>query len=154
MTLSCKDASALVPSYLDGELSEVQASPLRAHLIDCPHCREAAKHETALKRWFQSAREARAQVPEGFAAHVARRAFSGDRGLAVPAASGSEGRLLPFVLALSAVAAVILLVLSIALQSRERPAGEGLEADERAPWLAEPADAQSAAGPEPVHATR
>jgi anti-sigma factor RsiW len=155
MTLSCLDASALVPSYLDGELSEAQAGPLRAHLLDCPGCREHAKHESALKRWFQAAQESRARVPHGFAARVARRAFSGDRGLAaVPPVTSEESRLLPFVLVLSAVAAAALLVLSIALQSGERPAGEGLEADERAPWLVEREDAPRPAEVEPARPVR
>ena len=154
MTLTCLDASALVPSYLDGELSEAQAGPLRAHLLDCPHCREHAKHESALKRWFQP-RETRVRVPQGFAARVARRAFSGDPGLADPTpATPEQGRLLPFVLLLSAAAAAALLVLSIALQSGERPAGEGLEADERAPWLVEPEDAPRQADVVPGRSVR
>ena len=154
MTLSCRDASALVPSYVDGELSEAQAGPLRSHLLDCPDCRDHAKHESALKRWFQ-AREPRVRAPQGFAERVARRAFSGDPGLAaVPQAPADEGRLLPFVLLLSAVAAAALLILSIALQSGERPAGEGLEADERAPWLVEPEDAGRPESVEPARPVR
>ncbi len=138
MTMSCRDAIALVSSYLDGELSEAQAGPLRAHLLDCPDCREEAKHENALKRWFQAAQDPHAEAPPGFAARVARRVFSGDRGLQAPSRASSEaGSLLPFVLALSAAAAVLLFILSIALQGRDRPAGEGLDADERAPWLEE-----------------
>jgi hypothetical protein len=91
---------------------------------------------------------------------VARRAFSGARGLADrgepvrPMVLGEERRLLPFVLVLSAAAAAALLVLSLALQGRERPAGEGLEANERAPWLLQSEDAAPATADEPAAADR
>ena len=83
MKPTCDDARALVPSYLDGELSEAQASPLRAHLLDCPACRGVAKEGKALRRWFEF-EPAPVSVPAGFAARVARRAFAGDPGLLVP----------------------------------------------------------------------
>lgn len=141
----CENARTLIPSYLDGEVTEEQASPLRSHLLECPSCRELAKSDTALKRWFQGAAEARADeavVPIGFAARVARRAFAGDPGLLEPMeASGSRsnvgdgdgggGRLLSFVLAATAVAAVVVIVLSAAIRFQEAlPAGNDMDATE------------------------
>ena len=71
----CGDVSALVPGYLDGELSEEQAAPLRRHLLSCPDCRAAAQDLTSLRRWFPAPEPA--GVPAGFAARVARAAFAG-----------------------------------------------------------------------------
>jgi anti-sigma factor RsiW len=133
---SCDAARALVPPYLDGELSEAQASPLRAHLLDCPACRETAKEGKALERWFV-AEPAGVTVPSGFAARVARRAFAGDPGLLVPEPPPVAPRrtLLPFLLAASAIAAAALLVLALALQRESLPRASGLDALERPPWL-------------------
>ncbi len=129
---TCESAAALVPSYLDGELSEAQASPLRAHLLQCPACREVAKDVKSLKRWFVD--EGPVAVPPGFAARVARRAFAGDPGLEVaPAAQAgaADGRLLDFVLRLTAAAAAVLLLLAAALQMKARPtSGDELEAED------------------------
>ena len=71
--MQCTDASRLISSYLDGELSEAQAAPLRKHLLACQRCRAEAQGEKNLKRWFVTADPV--AVPEGFAARVARRAF-------------------------------------------------------------------------------
>jgi anti-sigma factor RsiW len=136
MNITCDHARPLVPGYLDGELSEAQASPLRAHLLDCPACRESAKQEKSLKRWFEP--EPAPAVPSGFAARVARRAFAGDPGLLVPESPRVRARpLLPFLLVASAVAAAALLLLALALQRESLPRAGGLEAQEnRPPWLA------------------
>jgi anti-sigma factor RsiW len=136
---TCDDARVLVPSYLDGELSEAQASPLRAHLLACPACREVAKEGKTLKRWFAAPPE-RVRVPDGFAARVARRAFAGDPGLLVPEAGPARQRpLLPFLLLATAVAAAVLLVLAVAIQRESLPESNRLEAQplmSRPPWLA------------------
>lgn len=156
MKMSCDAAGPLVGSYLDGELSEAQASPLRAHLLDCPVCREKAKEGRVMARWFAALREedeARAlRVPVGFAARVARRAFAGDPGLVVPAggavppieadvdalpALAPRRTLTPFLMAVTAAAAVILFVLALALQKENLPSGDRLQADTRPPWLQE-----------------
>ncbi len=76
--MRCDEALALIPSYLDGELTESQAAPLRRHLLDCQACRAGAQGEKNMKRWFQP--DARAAIPQGFAARIARRAFAGDTG--------------------------------------------------------------------------
>ncbi len=78
MKMSCENARTLVPSYLDGELSEEQAAPLRGHLFDCRACREEVKQGKVLRRWFSAARAALppASVPPGFASRVARRAIA------------------------------------------------------------------------------
>jgi len=138
MRISCDDARPLVPSYLDGELSEAQASPLRAHLLDCPRCRESAKEEKSLKRWFAVPAEP-VPVPAGFAVRVSRRAYAGDPGLILPEPPPAVGRprrtLLPFLLVASAVAAAVLFVLAVAIQREQLPRTNGLEATPRPPWL-------------------
>jgi anti-sigma factor RsiW len=140
--LSCDNARSLVPSYLDGELSEAQASPLRAHLLDCPACREVAKEGKALQRWFGHP-ESPPAIPAGFAARVARRAFAGDPGLLAPEPREVRRRrpLLPFLVAATAVAAAILLVLAFAIQRESLPRANHLEAlqEDRPPWLDAPA---------------
>ena len=143
MKITCDDARPLVPSYLDGELTEVQASPLRVHLLDCPACREVAKEGKSLQRWFEF-EPAPVEVPAGFAARVARRAFAGDPGLLVPEPPPRTPRprrtLLPFLLVASALAAALLFVLAVAIQRESLPRTSGLEASEnRPPWLEAPA---------------
>lgn len=150
MKTTCDDARLLVPSYLDGELSEAQASPLRTHLMDCRACREEAKQGKALKRWFEP-ESAPVSVPAGFAARVARRAFAGDPGLLVPEPPAVRARrpLLPFLLLATAVAAALLFVLALAIQRESLPRSNRLDAREggRPPWLAQPAAAESGVGP-------
>lgn len=128
--MECQNALTLIPSYQDGELSEGQAAPLRRHLLDCFACRERAKAEVSLKRWFVA--EPAVAAPSGFAAHVARRAFAGDEGLREvtlrPRAAGTSDQLLPFVLKLTALAAAVLMVLALALRSRSLPESDSLEA--------------------------
>jgi anti-sigma factor RsiW len=152
MKISCDDARPLVPSYLDGELSEAQASPLRTHLLDCPACREVAKEGKSLQRWFE-AEPVPVSVPAGFAARVARRAFAGDPGLLVPEPRAIAPRrpLLPFLLLASAVAAAVLLVLAVAIQRESLPRSNSLDAlPSRPPWLDAPAsDAPAAETPAP-----
>ena len=138
--MSCENARSLVPSYLDGELSEEQAAPLREHLFACPGCREVAKGEKALKRWFSEAAAASVvpAAPSGFAARVARRAFAGDRGVLTPVreprTSGKvEASVLPFLLKACAVAAAILFVLALQIQQRSIPSGSQMQADDRLP---------------------
>lgn len=142
MNTSCDDARVLVPSYLDGELSEAQASPLRAHLLDCPSCREVAKEGKALQRWFEF-EPAPVSIPAGFAARVARRAFAGDPGLLVPEPPAVRQRrpILPFILLATAAAAAILFVLAVAIQKESLPRSNRLEAQQRPPWLNAPAEA-------------
>jgi anti-sigma factor RsiW len=148
MEMTCPDARVLVPAYLDGELSEARSSPLRKHLLDCHACRTGAQDGKNLKRWFSAAREqadaAPLAVPSGFAARVARRAFAGDRGQLAPLAAPStelvgasestrkEGKLLRFVLAATAVAAAVALLLALAGGLKGREVGSSMSADDRA----------------------
>jgi len=137
LNLTCDAARPLVPSYLDGQLSELSASPLRAHLLACPACRESAKEGRNLKRWFVAQPEAIA-VPSGFAARVARRALAGDPGLLVPEPAPLLQRrstLLPVLLVATAAAAVVLFVLALTIQRQNLPSGDGLRAQEPPPWL-------------------
>jgi hypothetical protein len=145
--LSCADALELIPAYLDEELSEPRAAPLRRHLIECHACREQAQAERALQRWFVP--EEPVAVPAGFAARVTQLAFSGARSAdprllerQLPAARSSAGpapaadaapesqRLRSFVLAAVAIAAAVLLTFAVALHLRNRPSSEDLQADE------------------------
>ena len=121
MEFTCEHAGPLVSSYLDNELSEAQAAPLRQHLLGCPACRELAKQGKVLSAWF--AGDTPPVAPPGFAARVARRAFAGDTGdsLAPTPVTAGEGSLLSFTLRLTAAAAVTLLGLSLAISFASRP---------------------------------
>lgn len=137
MKITCDAARPLVPGYLDGELSEAQAAPLRTHLMDCVACREVAKEGKTLARWFEFELPP-VSIPAGFAARVARRAFAGDPGLLVPEPPAIRQRrpLLPFLLVATAIAAAVLLVLAIAVQRESLPRSNGLDALEKSPpWL-------------------
>ena len=122
---TCTDARPLIMSYLDGELSEAQAAPLRKHLLECQPCRGSAQDQKNVRRWFQAADPV--VIPKDFAARVARRAFQGDRGEVLVASaaqheltpptlaparahdgrSSKEGQTLRFVLTLTAIAAAL-----------------------------------------------
>ena len=141
MKFSCQHARPLVPSYVDGELSEEQSHPLREHLLDCRDCREVTKDAKSFQRWFvDDAPEG--LVPDGFAARIARRAFAGDPGVLMPAAPQAieeqtetkAGTLLPFLLKASTVAAGLLLGLAIAIQKRGLPESDDLRAETPPPW--------------------
>jgi anti-sigma factor RsiW len=158
--LGCASALQLVPGYLDEELSEEQAAPLRRHLLACHACREEAQAERALRRWFVPSEPV--AVPEGFAARVTQLAFSGATSVparplprAAPAAAAlpaSPRDLQRFVLRLVAVAAAVLLTFALALHWRNRPAGEELYADELPAMWSAPAAQQPQ--PPPVRASR
>jgi anti-sigma factor RsiW len=142
--IDCSDARPLVPSYLDGELSEAQAGPLRRHLLDCQACRAGAQSGKNLRRWFVAGEPV--AVPRDFAARVARLAFQGGTVTApalsdfelVPAAppprtlrGADEARILKFVLRLTVAAALVALLASVAIQSLRRPSTAELRADDR-----------------------
>jgi hypothetical protein len=132
--MRCEDALPLVPTYLDGEVSEAQAAPLRQHLLACAACRGSAQEQKTLHRWFEPCAAAAVSVPAGFSARVARRAFAGDTGerpAVATAADEERGRLLRFVLQATAVAAALMLALAIALRSEELPPGDDLRAEDR-----------------------
>ena len=132
--MNCKHARPLVPLYVDGELTSVQRAELRPHLLSCPACRSLAQAEQSLHAWFVPTDEV--PVPTGFAAHVARRAVAGDTGSKRPFApvespdhEHSEP-ILQFVLHALAVAAIALVVASIAMRRLDQPAAEELKAHE------------------------
>ncbi len=138
--MECKQAQALMTRYLDEELAEEQAGPLRAHLLACPGCRALVQEGRSLAAWFLSPEQV--PVPEGFAARVTHRAAMGSRGapVALPpapsigavAAARSQAHdqesLQGFLLSAIALAALVLLALSIAMRRLDLPGGEGLEA--------------------------
>lgn len=135
--MECADAQVLLTSYLDDELNEERAAPLRAHLLACPECRALVQEGRSLASWFVAPEPV--QIPEGFAARVAHRAVMGNRGalVALPPStstepvSGEAGEaesLRGFVLSAIALAALVLLALSIAMRRLELPGGEGLQA--------------------------
>ena len=132
----CKQVAALVPGYLDGELSEEQAAPLRQHLLACPECRSAAQDLTNLRRWFQDPEPV--AVPQGFAARVARAAFDGvEPGQPLPelppAAStdqtAAKADVMPFLLAMTSIAATALFAFALSLGVAQQPTGEQLVAE-------------------------
>lgn len=147
--MNCTDARPLVPSYLDGELSEAQAGPLRKHLLSCQPCRAGAQAGKNLKRWFEPTEPI--AVPRDFAARVAQLAFAGVETVAdgprhepapvrptvAPAlvhgarSEPQDGRILAFVLKLTVAAAVLALLTSVAIQSLRRPSTAELRADDR-----------------------
>ena len=132
--MKCQDAQPLIQGYLDGEITEAQAGPLRKHLLACTPCRTTTQDGKALKAWFVDGDPV--TVPVGFAARVARRAFAGDRGEEQTVASGAgereaeQGRMLSFVLQLTAVAAALLMAFSIGIRTAERPSTGELHADD------------------------
>jgi anti-sigma factor RsiW len=128
--MDCKHAIALIPGYIDAELSEAQAAPLRQHLMDCAECRSRVQAEKALSSWFVP--EPALVVPPGFAARVTRRAFAGDLGREFTS-RGEERReagTQRFLLQITAIAAGLLIALSIGLSRGGRfgaPSGTGSE---------------------------
>jgi len=144
--MNCQDARAAIPAYLDGELGEERAAPLRRHLLDCQPCRGSAQSDKNLKRWFAKAKEPAVVVPRDFSARVARRAFAGDPGerfneprtitvggnavggTLAPALPRDE-RHLSFVLALTAAAAVLLVTLSVAIRGLALPKSSSMLAE-------------------------
>ena len=73
--MECDRLKALVPVYVDGELSEELAAPMRRHLMECGACRAAVAEAKAMASWFVPGPEV--AVPAGFAARVTQRAFKG-----------------------------------------------------------------------------
>lgn len=131
--MNCDRAQPLVPLYLDGELSEIQADELRPHLLSCPSCRAAMQAERSLSAWFVPT--APVAVPDGFAARVARRAFAGDPGVLQPASAGPAGLetpILQFALRALAAAAVVLIVFAIAIRRVDLPESD-LKANDEGP---------------------
>ena len=138
MKMNCEQCQPLVPGYLDGELGESLATPLRRHLLACLACREVAQSQRAQATWFQAGEPP--VVPFGFAARVARLAFEGvgpREGVALiprPAhalrpADGATSSPPQFLVWATAVAATGLFVLSIALGGRSLPSSDALYAD-------------------------
>lgn len=134
--MDCNRMKPLVPLYLDGELTEARAAPLRQHLLGCPRCRSVAQGETALKGWFAS--DEAVTVPVGFAARVARRAFAGDvasaggaaASVADPRPEPREAPLMQFLLHATAIAATLLIALSIGMHRANVPEITDLQADD------------------------
>lgn len=133
--MNCKECLPLIPSYLDEELSEAQAAPLRQHLMDCQQCRMGLSGEKAFRRWFEHEPVVEVAVPAGFAQRVARRAFAGDlaSGDRDDARTGQERErletpLLRFALMATAVAAGILLAVSMLVFQSRLPDGDRLQA--------------------------
>ena len=127
--MDCTHANSLFSGYLDAELSEAQAAPLRQHLMDCAACRARVQADKALSAWFVP--ESAVEVPPGFAARVTRRAFAGDLGrdlearprLQGLAATGRDSSLNRFLLQATAIAAGLLVVLAIGLGRWGRSGG-------------------------------
>jgi len=126
--MNCHDSRSLIPSYIDGELSEAQAAPLRQHLMDCPTCRRATSGQKAIGRWFKTEPASDIPVPPDFAARVTRLAFAGAApSVEIPRPAEPPApeprRLEPMVLWLTTAAAAALLVASALIA--QLPRGEG-----------------------------
>ena len=129
-SMRCDVVLALVPTYVDEEAATSVASSVRQHLMDCPACRGAVQEETSLRQWFVPTDEI--EVPAGFAARVARRAFAGDEGLApvtlTPTAPPEAGRLLSFSMGLVAVAAAAMIAVTLFIGGGPNPGTQDLRA--------------------------
>lgn len=64
----CEEFAALLDPYVDGELTGEEAARVRAHLADCPGCRDYVDGALAIRAAFPEAEET--AVPEGFAGGV------------------------------------------------------------------------------------
>lgn len=142
--MNCNDAHTLIGPYLDGELSETQAAPLRRHLLACVGCRTGVQEHKDLQRWFVE--PAAVAVPRGFAARVAQAAFApAPQATPAPqapavrapavlqpvAAAEPDNRLLRYVLTLTSVAAAATILVVLAARDNRLPQGDGLRAAER-----------------------
>lgn len=133
-SIQCDVVRALVPTFVDDEVTESVGSTVRRHLMDCPACRASVQEEQTLRQWFVPGPEV--EVPDGFAARVARRAFAGDVGLLPvtppPARTASDGRsggrVLAFTRTLVAVAAGGLVAVTLVLAGAQRPEVADLDA--------------------------
>lgn len=147
--ISCNDVRQLLPGYLDGELSEAQAGPARTHMLECCACREQVQDGKVLSRWFHSGQGQPLDVPRGFSARIARRAFAGDTGTMVSGNSrsqdaGRERPILPFLLKMTALAACLLFVLALQIKRQSLPDSHEAEASNHSPpWEVQP-DVQDA----------
>lgn len=146
--MNCNDALERLTRYLDEELAEVEAAPVREHLLDCQDCRATLQEGKSLQAWFVPTEAV--TVPDGFASRVAQRAASGDRGTpvlvprpqvstpnvaamaggAAVSAEPETDRTNQFVFNAIAIAALVLLAFSIGLRRLELPGGEGMKADD------------------------
>ncbi|MEY2806444.1 MAG: anti-sigma factor family protein [Planctomycetia bacterium] len=145
--MNCNHATTLIGPYLDGELNEAQAGPLRRHLLACAGCRTGVQAHKDLRRWFVEPEPV--VVPAGFAARVAQAAFAGGSraepaaevprdtprvaaaAAPVEPAARGEGRLLRFVLGLTSVAAAATIMIVLFTRDNRLSEGAGLRADER-----------------------
>jgi len=137
VSFQCEDARPLIASYVDGELTEARAVPLRQHLLSCGACRVLVQDQKALKRWF--APRAAAEVPAGFAERVARRAFAGDRGVStVPSnATSDPSRLESYLFRLASFAAAAAIVCALLVRQQALPSSDVMRGDVEAPTLEE-----------------
>jgi len=145
--MDCDRSKSLLAAYVDGELAEALAGPLRKHLMECGACRTAASEAKALASWFVPT--APIAVPAGFAARVAARAAAqasagaqalGGGGFVLrpaprgPRADNPAGTA-RFAMAVAGLAAAVLVGLSLLLASGGGHQGfeerGGLRADEQ-----------------------
>ena len=64
----CKESSALLDPYIDGELSPEETARVREHLHTCDGCRAYVQAALAIRDAFPEAEDT--PVPDGFAAGV------------------------------------------------------------------------------------
>lgn len=137
---TCTKFQSLIPGYMDGELSEEQAAPLRQHLLSCQACRGAAQGQTNISNWFNA--QPAPEIPADFAARVAQAAFSQPVMAEVPdhlpelvvqpappIEKPVEPSILTFVLTLTSVAAGLLICLALFMAQDEQPSETELSAE-------------------------
>lgn len=125
----CEEFAALLDPYVDGELTGEEAARVRAHLADCPGCRDYVDGALAIRAAFPEVEET--AVPEGFAAGVmaAVRAEE-ERKLA---RARKNGRWRHILLPLAACFALVVLLRTV---PGGRSAGGSLNAAKSAPMTA------------------
>ena len=130
-SLRCDEVLDLVPAFVDDEAGP-STPALRQHLIECASCRSAVQELRALKGWFVPTAEV--DVPVGFAERVARLAYRDSGASDVPDSivrpvSNTPGprlvqnerrRLADFAIALTAVAAAALILVTLLIASDGR----------------------------------
>lgn len=64
---NCDKYELMINAFIDGELDAAESNELRAHLIECEHCKEYA---AAIALIAKGLRDSEADVPEGFTESV------------------------------------------------------------------------------------
>ncbi len=100
--MNCKDAPALIPAYVDGELDAAEADALAAHLQDCPECMRQAEAERGWRRAVKAGARRHA-APARLRACLAVSLGEADAAMAAPRFTGWRNLAMAASLALAVV---------------------------------------------------